>query len=106
MSACESYHLPAHVATHIDLVTPTVHFNTIVSAALKPSHLEIHSAHQNIKIGTPGQGYSSPKTTGIVADIFNQLETCDQHITPLCLRALYGVVYKPRAANRNSYAIG
>jgi tripeptidyl-peptidase-1 len=106
MPACKSYHLPAHVAHHVDLVTPTVHFNAIVSRNPEPSHVEVRSTGSAIKLGIPGQGYSGPKTTGIISEVFDQLGKCDQQITPLCLRALYGIEYKPLAAERNSYAIG
>jgi tripeptidyl-peptidase-1 len=84
---------------------PTVHFNAIISRAPEPSHVEIRDLG-GIKLGTPGQGFHGPKTGGIISDLFNQLEKCDQLITPLCLRALYGVVYHPLAAKKNSYAMG
>jgi len=47
-----------------------------------------------------GRGKNQP-----FSEIFNQLEQCDKQITPLCLRALYGVAYTPLAAKDNSYAI-
>jgi tripeptidyl-peptidase-1 len=31
---------------------------------------------------------------------------CDEYITPNCLRALYGLFYKPVATDKNSYGIG
>jgi hypothetical protein len=104
--ACGSYHLPAHVAPHVDLVTPTVHFNTIISRSPEPSHHEIRSTSDRIKLGVPGQGFDGPKTSGNIQQIFHQLEHCDKQITPLCLRALYGFVSVPLKAKDNSYAIG
>ena len=104
MIACESYHLPAHVQPHIDLITPTVHFNAIV-APRSFDPLEKRSSPA-FKIGAPGHGFSGPKTTGEISTLFTELENCDKQITPICLRALYGLVYEPLAASKNSYAIG
>jgi len=86
--ACESYHLPSHVTHHVDLVTPTVHFNAIISRSLEPV-LEARDSTSvpADKIGVPGSGFQGPKTTA-------------------CLRALYGVSGAPVAAKKNSYAIG
>jgi hypothetical protein len=35
-----------------------------------------------------------------------ELEQCDEYITPICLRALYELVYVPVATEKNSYGIG
>ena len=59
-----------------------------------------------MKIGLQRQHFNGLKTTGVISGTFNQLDTCDQLITPLCLRALYGLEYKPQAADNNSFAIG
>ncbi|KAG0699469.1 peptidase S8/S53 domain-containing protein [Suillus ampliporus] len=93
--ACESYHLPEHVVPHVDFVTPTIHFDA------KPQK---YDQHNRVPIGQPGQG-SSPKTTGKVQDILNQLEDCDEQITPICLRTLYGLWYEPVSGESNSYGI-
>ncbi|KIJ65943.1 hypothetical protein HYDPIDRAFT_166913 [Hydnomerulius pinastri MD-312] len=93
--ACEGYHLPEHLAPHIDFVTPSVHFDAKLSkrgdTAFRP-------------IGKPGSG-NGPKTTGTVTNWIDQLEDCDNHITPICLRALYGLIYEPLSADKNSYGI-
>lgn len=56
-------------------------------------------------VGKPGVGLN-PITTGKVSKILGQLENCDSQITPDCLRALYEVVYKQVATEKNSYGIG
>lgn len=93
-SACESYHLPEHVAAHVDFVTPTVHFDAKLSK------------RSGGGIGLPtGNG---PKTTGQLLDGIDptQLSNCDSHITPSCLRALYDFEYYPLVPEKNSYGIG
>ncbi|OJT01787.1 Aorsin [Trametes pubescens] len=93
---CESaYHLPEHVAKHVEIVTPTLHFDAKVK---KRSGVKS-------KLGTPGSGPVTPKTTGKIQTLFNELKNCDEQITPICLRALYDFVYIPLATKKNSIGI-
>ena len=57
-------------------------------------------------IGQPGAGISSPKTAGTVSGIIGELEQCDEYITPICLRTLYGLFYEPVCTDKNSFGIG
>lgn len=99
--ACDSYHLPEHVQPHVDFVTPTVHFDA------KITKRSVSGSTDGIgrSIGQPGSG-AHPKTTGQIQTLLNELTACDTQITPICLRALYGLVYEPIAASKNSYGIG
>ncbi|KAF9243178.1 peptidase S8/S53 domain-containing protein [Melanogaster broomeanus] len=98
--ACDAYHLPEHVKPHIDFVTPTVHFDSkIVKRSAGAGEFGTIRS-----IGQPGSG-STPKSTGQITPAFKGLENCDEQITPICLRALYGLVYAPLAAENNSYGI-
>ncbi|KAH0829078.1 putative tripeptidyl-peptidase I [Lanmaoa asiatica] len=92
--ACESYHLPEHVVRHVDFVTPTVHFDAKLSK-------RSGSGQPLRTVGLPGSS-TGPKTTGELLDWtnLNQLVDCDTHITPLCLRALYGLLYEPVVPER------
>jgi tripeptidyl-peptidase I len=98
LQACISYHLPEHVSPHIEIVTPSIHFDTVLkrrgSTSLPAK-----------KIGLPGVGHT-PKTTGKIKTLFKDLKNCDQMITPLCLRALYSFFYQPSASDRNTFGIG
>ncbi|KAF8888934.1 peptidase S8/S53 domain-containing protein [Gymnopilus junonius] len=94
---CESYHLPEHVSPHVELVTPSLHFDTI----LKKRGSSVRPAK---RIGLPGVGIK-PKTTGTIDGIWNDLQNCSSVITPMCLRALYHFVYEPVSADRNSFGI-
>ncbi|KAN0081321.1 Peptidase S8/S53 domain containing protein [Tylopilus felleus] len=97
--ACEVYHLPEHVQPYVDFVTPSVHFDAKLT---RRSGGETLSTARNI--GQPGVGIT-PKTTGTISGIIDQLEECDQYITPICLRTLYGLFYKPVATAKNSYGV-
>ncbi|KIJ66024.1 hypothetical protein HYDPIDRAFT_87864 [Hydnomerulius pinastri MD-312] len=95
--ACDSYHLPSHIAPHVDFVTPTVHFD---------AKLTRRSTEPARAIGQPGTGSSGPKTTGkFEGSIADDLSTCNEYITLDCLRTLYGLDYTPVATDKNSYGI-
>ncbi|KAH7908105.1 peptidase S8/S53 domain-containing protein [Hygrophoropsis aurantiaca] len=85
--ACNSYHLPAHITSHIDFVTPTIHFD---------AKLEKRSTHTPAIAKRSSDAAINPAT-----DISN----CDEKITPACIRALYNFYYEPVAADRNSFGI-
>ncbi|KAH7908107.1 peptidase S8/S53 domain-containing protein [Hygrophoropsis aurantiaca] len=96
--ACEAYHLPEHVSTHVDFVLPSVHFDARLT---KRSGGDGGRASD---IGQPGVGIK-PKTTGAVTKTVGEIEQCAEYITPVCLRALYGLDYEPVATDKNSYGI-
>jgi len=97
-TACEEYHLPAHVAPHVDMVTPTVHFTSVKRGVERPG--------TTIMPGAPGQGIH-PHPLPLTQPEANaaDLSKCNTQITPACLKALYGINYTPVAASKNSYGI-
>ncbi|KAJ7145759.1 peptidase S8/S53 domain-containing protein [Mycena epipterygia] len=97
--ACDAYRLPAHVVPHVALVTPSIDFNAVLTKRSA-------STSSRIKLGQPSAGLSHKVTTAASAiPQGNDLENCDQQITPACVRALYGLDYTPVAADKNSFAI-
>ena len=98
LQACNAYHLPKHVSPHIEIVTPSIHFDTVLK---KRGSISLPAK----KIGLPGAG-NIPKTTGKIKTLFKDLKDCDKMITPLCLRVLYGFFYQPSASDRNTFGIG
>ena len=101
-TACDEYYLPEHVRPHVELVMPTVHFD----AAIR-KHGSDGSA---MKVGRPGfrRGLKSGGTIDVHSEIAeDSVDRCDVHITPACLRRLYGIPdsWQPKAADRNSLGI-
>ncbi|KEZ39302.1 Tripeptidyl-peptidase sed1 [Scedosporium apiospermum] len=114
--ACDGYSVPKHLAQHIDIITPTVHFDQRlgdshdgVKIPLSEEKLErlrkrvpistdlLHPA-EGIRpgitaiLGDPASG-SLPKPGKIVKhpSVLASLMDCDTMITPACIRALYGM---------------
>lgn len=98
--ACDSYSVPQELTQHIDLIMPTVHFDTkIVSNPNEDKKKEKRDIPDNVKPGRPGDGFlpkkgPTIKGPGADPDIAPQpfaLSTCNTQITPDCLRALYNL---------------
>jgi tripeptidyl-peptidase-1 len=94
---CHNYSVPAHITKHIDLIKPTVHFNH----RPRPNALRKRA---NKNLGAPSS-FNGPKKSDQAVRITPTLETCDQIITPDCLRALYSINYKPVSTAKNTYGI-
>jgi tripeptidyl-peptidase I len=97
--ACNAYHLPVHVSPHVEMVTPSIYFDTV----LHKGHFTSLPAK---KMGLPGIGITSKTTGKNFKMLFKDLQNCDKMMTPLCLRVLYGFFYQPLASDRNTFGIG
>ncbi|KAL6713742.1 hypothetical protein ACLMJK_008234 [Lecanora helva] len=92
--ACEEYSVPQELSKHIDLIMPTVHFDTKIVS--DPNGKEKRDIPANLQPGNPGNGFlpkkgktiKGPGITPNAAQPFD-LSTCNTQITPDCLRALY-----------------
>lgn len=63
-----SYHLPEHIAKHVELITPTVHFDVKLGKRKRTAAEDTPTK----QLGQPGFGTSFPKTSGSVsASAFN-----------------------------------
>ena len=100
--ACKHYSIPGHLTDHIDIVTPTVHFDkqlgnsrrTIRHETLLPPPIRQLNKRQAVPphgiLGSPSDA-SNPKQGAVVSNALMSLENCDTMITPACLQALYNM---------------
>ncbi|MCJ1419206.1 hypothetical protein MMC32_005559 [Xylographa parallela] len=117
--SCTEYHVPEHVKQHVDFITPTVHFDAKLSPPKDKVNPKIKrsaptaAAGTNVSpgkaktIGSPGSA-SLPKLGAADINIFGfgaDLSTCDEFITPDCLRALYKIPPVLTSNPKNSYGI-
>lgn len=93
-AACHEYYIPKVLQGHVDIITPTVHFDTNIERRAKRK--EQRSASKNRQEGAcgyapaftpcptcpPGTNPGDPKT---------YLGDCANKVTPACVRALYGI---------------
>ena len=134
---CSSYHIPEHLKSHIDFITPTVHFDAKVPMAeakeekeeglgkrtpdldkRTPASITTATLSQTaaagvpirtkaaLQITDPYNGFNPKKGADIdIEELLDELEECNTHITPNCLRALYRFPPGFTANPKNSYGI-
>lgn len=90
--ACEQYSVPEHIADHISIITPTLHFD------VKPHHHISKRAVPNP--ADPATSYhpyhkgyqnSKPMAGGVNGTNTTSLQHCLDWIDPDCLRSLYNI---------------
>ncbi|TDZ38617.1 Aorsin [Colletotrichum spinosum] len=121
--ACDKYHLPEHLVDHIDIITPSVHFDQRLGHQrkntkheLSPEHVEELKKRQLAKRsmaggrknpaiqGSPDSGFG-PKQGAVVQNALMDLGQCDSMITPDCLRALYATPPGTLKSSNNTLGI-
>ncbi|RAO73388.1 uncharacterized protein BHQ10_009400 [Talaromyces amestolkiae] len=92
---CDEYHLPEHIAQHVDYITPGIKMTQAVKRTVKKEKRAIKagasrtSIHAPVHDLTPEHGHSG----GSDSDLAN----CSYNITAPCIRALYGL---PKPTNK------
>ncbi len=118
--ACEQYHVPEHLLGHIDMVTPTVHFDHRVGhergrkpkvdlpeeaqTELRKRTLSKRQRPEKGILGGPTDG-SLAKQGATITNALMDLNQCDTMITVDCLRALYNTPPGALASANNSLGI-
>ncbi|KAI1796826.1 subtilisin-like protein [Ganoderma leucocontextum] len=102
--ACHhGYHVPEHVSSHIDLVSPTIEFGGIKLGATltkrggaSPAKGKMHRPH-----GPP----KTPIAAEVCSALTSDTDHCDQSVTPNCLRELYGFNYTFVSTDKNKVGV-
>ena len=117
--ACTEYHIPEHLSPHVDIITPTVHFDSKVPMAQEEWQRKHKRAptttaaagtpvktHAALGVGAPSSGSLPKKGANInIKGLIDELQNCNKFITPNCLRALYQFLPGISANSKNSYGI-
>ncbi|KAM0805168.1 peptidase S8/S53 domain-containing protein [Usnea florida] len=107
--ACDDYSVPEELSQHIDLIMPTIHFDTKIVG--DPQHSNQKRDPAFLPGNTDNNGWLPKKGKTILGpgadpDVAPQpfaLSTCNTQITPDCLRALYNFTNGTLA--KSSYGI-
>lgn len=119
--ACEKYHIPEHLTEHIDIITPSVHFDQRIGhdrtnqrqelptggmEELRKRSADLEKRQNPVTgiIGSPLDG-TNPKQGVEVENAMMSLEQCDSMVTPGCLRALYNMPQGSVAGDNNTLGI-
>lgn len=113
--ACKHYSIPSHLTEHIDIVTPTVHFDKRIGIPRRlQKHQDLPGPIRELNrravttphglLGSP-EDSSNPKQGADVMNALMTLDDCDTMITPACLRALYNAPAGSSAIKNNSLGV-
>ncbi|KAF3928657.1 Aorsin [Arthrobotrys entomopaga] len=123
---CEAYSLPEEVQNHVDIILPTLHWDNQAEDTESPKQKMLRrlakrsESKRHINLGpildSIGTGFRSSGTRRVSQtdrncwNKFNRrkygdLSTCDQFITPNCLRQLYNFDENTRAVQGNSLGV-
>ncbi|TFK41781.1 peptidase S8/S53 domain-containing protein [Crucibulum laeve] len=94
--ACTSYHLPAHISPHIDVITPSIHFDATLGRRDSFGSSHLPQMLRQPRLGT------RPKMIG---EAQSDVDDCATQITPACLKALYNFTYNPVSSGSNTFGI-
>ncbi|KAK3330744.1 peptidase S8/S53 domain-containing protein [Apodospora peruviana] len=94
--ACEAYSVPATVQRHVDLITPTIQFDTNISGLRRRTVDRRDAITPKFKKLPPYRHHGHDDES---------LDNCSNITTPACLRALYDIPKNVKPAKGNSYGI-
>lgn len=106
--ACDEYSIPKTLQEHVDLIIPTVHFDTKIVSEPEFKRKK-RNTPANLQPGNPSNTGFMPKKgktlSGPTPDVSAAytLANCNQFVTPDCLRALYKLPNGTLA--KSSYAV-
>lgn len=117
--ACDEYHVPDHLSKHIDIITPTVHFDQHIGHERLNNRVSMDADQVNElkkrgldsggrpSTGMQGSGLDgwSPKQGDFVENAMMTLDDCDKMLTLDCIRALYKIPKGDLSAKNNSLGI-
>ncbi|PBP20191.1 hypothetical protein BUE80_DR009055 [Diplocarpon rosae] len=101
----EKYHVPEHLSSHIDYITPGIKLSPVVKRTVKRnSKRASHLIHASVPIGVPADG-KSKAVSAAVAALPPILRNCSIEMSPDCIRALYSIPQTPVAVDGNSLGL-
>ncbi len=107
--ACDDYSVPEEISQHIDLIMPTIHFDTKIVGDPKQRKIKRDGAFRpgdstnNGFLPKKGPTIKGPGAEPDAAPEAFTLATCNTDITPDCLRALYN--FPNGTLAKSSYAV-
>jgi tripeptidyl-peptidase I len=83
----DRYHLPEHIAAHVDYITPGIKMTQAVKRTVKKEKRGSNAYSSRTSIHAPAH-WGNPGNSGTPS---SDLASCSYNMTPPCIRALYGI---------------
>ncbi|KAK2624864.1 hypothetical protein QTJ16_006057 [Diplocarpon rosae] len=101
----EKYHVPEHLSSHIDYITPGIKLSPVVKRTVKRNSKRASDLiHASLPVGVPEED-KSRAVSAAVAALPPILRNCSIEMSPDCIRALYSIPNSPVAVEGNSLGI-
>ncbi|KAF4963087.1 hypothetical protein F66182_18143, partial [Fusarium sp. NRRL 66182] len=97
---CDEYHLPEHIAQHVDYITPGIKMTQAVKRTLKKEKRAIKAGASRTSIHAPIHDFAPEHGHSGGSD--SDLANCSYNITAPCIRALYGLPKPTNKPNPNN----
>lgn len=94
------YHLPEHIATHVDYITPGIKMTQAVKRTVKREKRGVNAGATRTSIHAPANDLSSENVQFSGSD--SDLARCSYNMTPPCIRSLYGIPMPTDKPNPNN----
>lgn len=99
------YHVPEHLATHIDYITPGIKLSPVIKRTVdRKTKRTSHSFHAPAHLSTPATE-GSLAISAAAAALPPALQNCSTLTTPDCIRALYSIPANPVPVDGNSLGL-
>ncbi|KUJ11542.1 subtilisin-like protein [Mollisia scopiformis] len=101
---CDKYHVPEHLQSHIDYITPGIKLIPVKKRTIKR---EVKAKRESHAVKAPIHVDASADTTISVAAaaLPPSLQNCSTAMTPTCIQALYGIPSTNAAVEGNSLGL-
>ena len=103
--ACEEYSVPEHLSEHVDIILPTVHFDTNAHESADEDLLAKRNLFELEEDPLRTSAKNKRSSDRRASEPGPDLKLCSQRITPGCIRALYGIPENDHANKKNSFGI-
>ncbi|KAH8690679.1 peptidase S8/S53 domain-containing protein [Talaromyces proteolyticus] len=98
---CDKYHVPEHLAPHIDYITPGVKLTQVVKRDISKKKRSTQA--QAVKASTFITGNTElPKDWAAPAGLAPDVQTCGFNMTPTCIKALYDIPEAPKQPHKGN----
>ncbi|KKK13562.1 hypothetical protein P175DRAFT_0483455 [Aspergillus ochraceoroseus IBT 24754] len=98
---CDEYHLPEHIAPHVDYITPGVKMTQAVKRTVKKAKRNSQSRASRTSMKTALK-YDVPENWSAPKGVPSDLAHCGFNMTPPCIRALYDIPMLTHKPNPNN----
>jgi tripeptidyl-peptidase-1 len=99
------YHVPEHLAPHIDYITPGVKLTPVKKRSVKVKRGTPHVEKRSNRVVKTYEHESYTWTPPPVANLSSDLQGCGTNMTPTCIKAMYKIPNATKKTPGNSLGL-